>query len=73
MFESPPLFQEIQKVSGTSDQEMHQVYNMGHRFEAYCEPEAVDALISIGSSFGIEAKRVGYTEESRERGSLQPS
>jgi len=65
LFESPPLFQEIQKVSGTSDQEMYQVYNMGHRFEAYCEPEAVDALIGIGNSFGLEAKRVGYTEESK--------
>lgn len=65
LFESPPLFQEIQKVSGTSDQEMYQVYNMGHRFEAYCEPKAIDTLIGIGNSYGIEAKRVGYTEESK--------
>ncbi len=65
LFESPPLFQEIQNVSGTSDQEMYQVYNMGHRFEAYCEPEAVDVLIGIGNSFGIETKRVGHTEESK--------
>ena len=34
LFEPPPLFREIQKVSQTSDEEMHQVYNMGHRFES---------------------------------------
>ena len=65
LFEPPPLFREIQKVSQTSDEEMHQVYNMGHRFEAYCQPEAVDSLISVGSSFGLETKVVGFTEESK--------
>ena len=34
-------------------------------FEAYCEPKAIDTLIGIGNSYGIEAKRVGYTEESK--------
>ena len=38
---------------------------MGHRFEAYCQPEAVDSLISVGSSFGLETKVVGFTEESK--------
>ena len=65
LFEPPPLFREIQKVSQTSDEEMHQVYNMGHRFEAYCQPEAVDSLISVGNSFGLETKVVGFTEESK--------
>ena len=65
LFEPPSLFREIQKVSQTSDEEMHQVYNMGHRFEAYCQPKAVDSLISVGSSFGLETKVVGFTEESK--------
>ncbi len=65
LFAPPPLFAEIQKVSGTTDEEMFQVYNMGHRFEAYCEPEVAELLIEIGESFGIEAKVVGRTEASK--------
>jgi phosphoribosylformylglycinamidine cyclo-ligase len=65
LFEPPPLFKEIQKISGTTDQEMFQVYNMGHRFEAYCKTDAVDSLISIAKSFGIEAQEIGRTEPSK--------
>ena len=64
LFTPPPLFKEIQKVSGTTDEEMHQVYNMGHRFEVYCQPDAVDEIISISKSFHIEAQVVGRTESS---------
>ena len=65
LFEPPALFKEIQKVSGTTDQEMFQVYNMGHRFEAYCTTDAVDSLISIAKSFDIEAQEIGRTEASK--------
>lgn len=64
LFTPPPLFEEIQKVSGTTDEEMHQVYNMGHRFEVYCQPDAVEEIISISKSFHIEAQVVGRTESS---------
>ncbi len=62
LFSIPPLFREIQRASGTSDQEMHRVYNLGHRFEAYCEPSAVDEIIAVARSFDIDAKVVGRTE-----------
>mgnify|MGYP003705844203 FL=1 len=65
LFAPPALFKEIQKVSGTTNQEMYQVYNMGHRFEAYCTPDAVDSLISIAKSFDIEAQEIGRTEPSK--------
>ena len=47
LFQPPPLFLEIQRVSKTNDQEMHQVYNMGHRFEIYCESNCADEIISV--------------------------
>ena len=62
LFSIPPLFREIQRASGTSDQEMHRVYNLGHRFEAYCEPSAADEIIAVARSFAIDAKVVGRTE-----------
>ena len=62
LFSIPPLFREIQRASGTSDQEMHRVYNLGHRFEAYCEPSAADEIIGVARSFDIDAKVVGRTE-----------
>ncbi|MEK9783402.1 MAG: AIR synthase related protein [Opitutales bacterium] len=64
LFSIPPLFAEIQKASGTSDEEMHQVYNMGHRLEAYCNPECTSQVISIANSFGIDAQIIGHTESS---------
>jgi phosphoribosylformylglycinamidine cyclo-ligase len=58
----PPIFKAIQKASGTSDEEMFRVYNMGHRMEIYCEPEAAEAIIAQSESFGIPAKVIGRTE-----------
>ena len=43
---------------------MYQVYNMGHRLEVYCTPQLVEEVITISSSFGIEAQVVGRTEPS---------
>ena len=64
LFAPPPLFAEIQKVSGTTDEEMHQVYNMGHRFEVYCPPKYASEVIEVSGSFGIEAQVIGRTEPS---------
>lgn len=65
LFAPPPLFKEIQKVSETSDEEMHQVYNMGHRLEAFCKPEVAEDLIGIANQFGIQAQVIGRTESSQ--------
>lgn len=64
LFSPPSLFQEIQRVSGTSDKEMHQVYNMGHRFEIYCKPDSAEDIISISKTYNIEAQIIGHTKES---------
>lgn len=62
LFPIPPLFDMIQKESGTSFKEMYQVFNMGHRMEIYLNPNHADEVIQIAQSFGIPAQIVGYVE-----------
>lgn len=62
LFPVPPLFDLIQKESGTSGREMYQVFNMGHRIEFYVPPSQADEIISISKSFNVEAKVVGRVE-----------
>jgi len=58
----PPIFTAIQKASGTSNEEMFRVYNMGHRMEIYCDPDAAASIIALSESFGIPAQVIGRTE-----------
>ena len=67
LFPIPPLFKMIQEESGTSWEEMYQVFNMGHRMELYVDPSIADAIIAISESFGVAAKIVGRVEESAAR------
>lgn len=60
----PPLFTEIQRLSGTAWREMFEVFNMGHRLEVYMDEKEADLLISIARAYGILAQRVGYVESS---------
>ncbi|NBX79548.1 MAG: phosphoribosylformylglycinamidine cyclo-ligase [Flavobacteriales bacterium] len=62
LFLVPPLFDMIQKESGTSWEEMYKVFNMGHRMELYVPEEIAESLISISHSFGIDAKIIGRVE-----------
>ena len=67
LFPIPPLFKMIQEESGTSWEEMYQVFNMGHRMELYVDPSVADAIITISESFGVPAKIVGKVEESEDK------
>lgn len=60
----PPIFKAIQKASGTTDAEMFEVYNMGHRMEVYCAPRDAAKVIAVSKSFGIDAQVIGRTEKS---------
>jgi phosphoribosylformylglycinamidine cyclo-ligase len=51
LFEVPPLFEIIQKESGTDWREMYQVFNMGHRFEIYTDEISAEEIISISKGF----------------------
>jgi phosphoribosylformylglycinamidine cyclo-ligase len=62
MFSIPPLFEMIQKQSGTDWKEMYKVFNMGHRFEIYTRPEVADKIIAISKSFNVDAQLVGHVE-----------
>ena len=59
LFATPPLFTLIQKESGTSWEEMYQVFNMGHRMEMYMPEEIAASIIAISKSFGVDAQIVG--------------
>jgi phosphoribosylformylglycinamidine cyclo-ligase len=62
LFPVPPLFDMIQKESGTSWEEMYKVFNMGHRMELYVNEDIAKSLIEISESFSIEAKIIGRVE-----------
>lgn len=59
LFPVPPLFQLIQKQSGTPWEEMYKVFNMGHRMEIYVDEELADEIIAISKHFNIDAQIVG--------------
>jgi len=62
LFPIPALFRLIQEESGTSWEEMYQVFNMGHRMEIFTRPEAASEIIGIAREFGVEARIIGYCE-----------
>ena len=67
MFSLPPLFQLIQDQSGTSWQEMYQVFNCGHRMELYVPESIAPEIIAISESFNVPARKIGYVERSDKR------
>lgn len=62
LFEAPPVFDILQKASGSDLREMYQVFNMGHRLEVFTSAEKAAALIEAGASLGIDAQIVGRVE-----------
>ena len=67
LFKVPPLFDMIQKESGTSGKEMYQVFNMGHRMELYVSPEKAEEILTISNSFNIKAQIVGRVEAANKK------
>jgi len=63
----PPLFRMIREESGTDWKEMYQVFNMGHRLEAYVSESIAQELIDIARSFHIEAQIIGRVEDAPDR------
>ena len=67
LFECPPLFELIQKESGTHWKEMYEVFNMGHRMEIYLPESHAQKVIDIVESFNIESRILGRVEASAEK------
>lgn len=63
LFPVPPLFDLIQRESGTDWKEMYKVFNMGHRMEIYVSPEDAARVIEISESMGIPARIIGRVED----------
>ena len=64
LFDTPPLFELIQKESGTSWKEMYEVFNMGHRMELYVPESVAHEIIALSESFGVAAQIIGRVEAS---------
>ncbi len=64
LFPVPPLFELIQKSSGTPWQEMYRVFNMGHRMELYLDESDAEAVTDIASGFNLDARIIGRCESS---------
>lgn len=62
LFPVPPLFSEIQKISGTPWKEMYTVFNMGHRMELYVPPHTAPHILDISRGFGLDAQIIGRVE-----------
>jgi phosphoribosylformylglycinamidine cyclo-ligase len=59
LFPVPPLFELIQRESGTSWKEMYEVFNMGHRMELYVSAKHTEKIIEISTSFDVDAQIIG--------------
>lgn len=64
LFDIPPIMQLIQTNSGADFKEMYQVFNMGHRLEIFTNTKAAEQMIKVANQLGIDAKVIGYTEDS---------
>lgn len=64
LFEAPAVFQAIRASGAVDPSEMYQIFNMGHRLEVYCDPDAAAEVIRISAAYGISAQAVGRVERS---------
>jgi phosphoribosylformylglycinamidine cyclo-ligase len=62
----PPIFRAIEDSGKVDRRGMYQVFNMGHRLEVYCEPDAAGAVIEAARRYNIEAQVVGRVEKSED-------
>ena len=67
LFPVPPLFELIQRSSGTPWEEMYRVFNMGHRMELYVAERDAAAIIEIASGFNLDARIIGHCEPATSR------
>lgn len=64
LFDTPVLFDLIQRQSGTDWKEMYQVFNMGHRMEIYTDEKTAEKIVLISKAFKVDARIIGRVEKS---------
>lgn len=67
LFELPAIFKLIQEASGSDDNEMYQVFNMGCRMEIYTDENFASSIINAAKQFNIDAQVIGGVEESNKK------
>ena len=67
MFDVPPLFEIIQKQSGTPWHDMYKVFNMGHRFEIYIPEQFANDIINISRQHKVDARIIGKCVKSEKK------
>ena len=67
LFVPPIIFDLIQQSSQSTDMEMYQVFNMGHRMELYVNQEIAAEIIKISESFNIPAQIIGRVEDCEDK------
>lgn len=65
LFDPPPVFQLLKQCTLCSPSEMYEVYNMGHRLEAYIPAAFAEEVIALAATLGIEGRVIGYVESSK--------
>jgi phosphoribosylformylglycinamidine cyclo-ligase len=63
LFKRPAIFEAISDSGEVPENEMYQIFNMGHRMEFYCSAEAAGTIISCAAAFSIDAKVIGHVEQ----------
>lgn len=63
LFKRPAIFEAIHQSGEIPENEMYQIFNMGHRMEFYCSKETAGDIISCAASFNIEAKIIGHVDQ----------
>jgi phosphoribosylformylglycinamidine cyclo-ligase len=67
LFAPPEIFETIKEASKSDDREMYQVFNMGCRMEIYTDKDFAEKVISLASTFNIDAQIIGRVEESEKK------
>jgi phosphoribosylformylglycinamidine cyclo-ligase len=67
-----PIFQLIQELSGASDKQMYEDYNMGAYYALFVEPEQVDRVKKVAEAHGQTALEAGYVEAGPKRVVIRP-
>ncbi len=67
-FTPQPVFIELQRLGGVSDQEMYRVFNMGMGFVLAVSPEEADNVVGTLRDMGENAKVVGRVVDGGEKG-----
>ncbi len=63
LFPVPPLFRALKRATGMTWNEMHSVYNMGHRLEAVVPKKKIRTCFAVARECDIAARVVGYVVE----------